>query len=103
MTPWESLLQSNNGLSIIKQLALIAFFFLEYIYISIRKTIQKLQKTYFAPSMYIFFKKTKKTFFFIFLASWKMAKFFLQSIFIFKMITDTYLVEKWITSEIDEW
>ena len=30
MTPWESLLQSNNGSSIIKQLALIAFFILEY-------------------------------------------------------------------------
>ena len=35
MTPWESLLQSNNGSSIIKQLALIAFFILEYIYIYI--------------------------------------------------------------------
>ena len=33
MTPWESLLQSNNGSSIIKQLVLIAFFILEYIYI----------------------------------------------------------------------
>ena len=33
MTPWESLLESNNGSSIIKQLALIAFFTLEYIYI----------------------------------------------------------------------
>ena len=33
MTPWESLLQSNNGSSIIKQLALIVFFILEYIYI----------------------------------------------------------------------
>ena len=36
MTPWESLLQSNNGSSIIKQLALIAFFRLIsslYIYI----------------------------------------------------------------------
>ena len=33
MTPWESLLQSNNGSSIIKQLALIAFFILEYIQI----------------------------------------------------------------------
>ena len=33
MTPWESLLQSNNGSSIIKQLALIGFFILEYIYI----------------------------------------------------------------------
>ena len=31
MTPWESWLQSNNGSSIIKQLALIAFFILEYI------------------------------------------------------------------------
>ena len=31
MTPWESLLQSNNGSSIIKQLALITFFILEYI------------------------------------------------------------------------
>ena len=28
MTPWESLLQSNNGLLMIKQLALIAFFIL---------------------------------------------------------------------------
>ena len=35
MTHWESLLQSNNGSSIIKQLALIAFFILEYIYIYI--------------------------------------------------------------------
>ena len=35
MTPWESLLQSNNGSSIIKQLALTAFFILEYIYIYI--------------------------------------------------------------------
>ena len=35
MTPWESLLQSNNGSSIIKQLALKAFFILEYIYIYI--------------------------------------------------------------------
>ena len=35
MTPWKSLLQSNNGSSIIKQLALIAFFILEYIYIYI--------------------------------------------------------------------
>ena len=33
MAPWESLLQSNNGSSIIKQLPLIAFFILEYIYI----------------------------------------------------------------------
>ena len=33
MTPWESLLQSNSGSSIIKQLALIALFILEYIYI----------------------------------------------------------------------
>ena len=33
MTPWESLLQINNGSSIIKQWALIAFFILEYIYI----------------------------------------------------------------------
>ena len=33
MTPWESLLQSNNESSIIKQLPLIAFFILEYIYI----------------------------------------------------------------------
>ena len=36
MAPWEPLLQTNNGLSIIKQLALIAFFILEhniYIYI----------------------------------------------------------------------
>ena len=31
MTPWESLLKSNNGSSIIKQLALIAFFVVEYI------------------------------------------------------------------------
>ena len=31
MTPWESLLKSNNGSSIIKQLALIAFLILEYI------------------------------------------------------------------------
>ena len=31
MTPRESLLQSNNGSSIIKQLALIAFFVVEYI------------------------------------------------------------------------
>ena len=31
MTPWESLLQSNDGSLIIKQLALIAFFILEYI------------------------------------------------------------------------
>ena len=35
MTHWESLLQNNNGSSIIKQLALIAFFILEYIYIYI--------------------------------------------------------------------
>ena len=35
MTPWDSLLQSNNGSSIIRQLALIAFFILEYIYIYI--------------------------------------------------------------------
>ena len=33
MTPWESLLQNNNGSSIIKQVALIAFFILEYIYL----------------------------------------------------------------------
>ena len=33
MTPWESLLQSNNGSSIIKQLVLITFFILQYIYI----------------------------------------------------------------------
>ena len=33
MTPWESLLQSNNGSSITKRLALIVFFILEYIYI----------------------------------------------------------------------
>ena len=33
MTPWEFLLLSNNGSSIIQQLALIAFFILEYIYI----------------------------------------------------------------------
>ena len=41
MTPWESLLQSNNGLLIIKQLALIAFFILEYslIYIVFIKAI----------------------------------------------------------------
>ena len=35
MTPWESLLQSNNESSMIKQMALIAFFILEYIYIYI--------------------------------------------------------------------
>ena len=35
MTPWESLSQGNNGSSIIKQLALIAFFILEYIYVYI--------------------------------------------------------------------
>ena len=35
MTPWESLLESNNGSSIIKQLVLIAFFILVYIYIYI--------------------------------------------------------------------
>ena len=34
MTPWESL-QSNNGSLIIKQLPLIAFFILEYIYVNI--------------------------------------------------------------------
>ena len=34
-TPWESLLQSNNGSLINKQLALLAFFILEYIYIYI--------------------------------------------------------------------
>ena len=33
ITPWESMLQSNNGSSIIKQLALISFLILEYIYI----------------------------------------------------------------------
>ena len=31
MTPWESLLQSNNGSSIIKQLALRHFFKISYI------------------------------------------------------------------------
>ena len=35
MTPWESLLQSNNGSLIINQLALIALVILEYIYIYI--------------------------------------------------------------------
>ena len=39
MTPWESLLQSNDGLLIIKQLALIAFFYIYmYIYIYISST-----------------------------------------------------------------
>ena len=35
MTPWETLSQSNNGSSIIKQLPLIVSFILEYIYIYI--------------------------------------------------------------------
>ena len=44
MTPWESLLQSNNGSSIIKQLALIALFILEYIYIYDTQSTQISQK-----------------------------------------------------------
>ena len=35
MAPWESLSQGNNGSSIIKQLALIAIYILEYIYVYI--------------------------------------------------------------------
>ena len=36
-------------------------------------------------------------FFLFFLTLWKMAKFFLQMLVIFNMITDSFLVEKWGT------
>ena len=52
MTPWESLLQSNNGSSIIKQLALIAFFILVCMYIYIYIYIY-IYSTYVCICIYI--------------------------------------------------
>ena len=80
------------------KLILLCFIF------TIRKTYQMLWKIFLIPSL--FMKKTclltnmrnkfvirKKNIYF--LTSWKMAKFFLQKIVIFNMITDSILVEKW--------
>ena len=66
MTPWESL-QSNNGSLIIKQLPLIAFFILEYIYVNIyiyiyRKILMRKHKTVYKKQCKISVKCAKNVY-----------------------------------------
>ena len=64
MTPWESL-QSNNGSLIIKQLPLIAFFILEYIYVNIYiyiKILMRKHKTVYKKQCKISVKCAKNVY-----------------------------------------
>ena len=66
MTPWESL-QSNNGSLIIKQLPLIAFFILEYIYVNIyiyiyKKILMRKHKTVYKKQCKISVKCAKNVY-----------------------------------------
>ena len=58
MTPWESLLQSNNGSWIIKQLALIAYI---YIYIQTIKD-EKITLCEYTTQSFMFYTFARYTF-----------------------------------------